>query len=146
MEKLTKRDWTLIAVCSAIFAISLAISLNWFSRAFPEASIDFKFDRTASRQIAGRVLAGEHVDVASLRHSAVFDADDEAKTFLERSLGLTKASAIMRRDVHLWYWHHRWFRPLQEEEYSVDVAPTGEIVSFGHRIPEARAIATPDMA
>ncbi len=145
MEKFTRRDWLLIAICIAVFAVSLAVALTWFSRAFPEASIDFRYDRTASRALAERVLQGEHITVGSLRHSAVFDADDQAKTFLERTLGLAKASTIMRRQVHLWYWHHRWFRPLQEEEYSVDVAPTGEIVSFSHRIPEARAIATPSV-
>ncbi len=146
MEKFTRRDWLLIAICIAVFAVSLAIALTWFSRAFPEASIDFRYDRTSSRVLAERVLKGEGIAVASLRHSAVFDTDDQARIFLERTLGLDKASTIMRREVHLWYWHHRWFRPLQEEEYSVDVAPTGEIVSFNHRIPEARAIATPDMA
>ncbi len=146
MEKFTRRDWILIAICIAVFAVSLAVALTWFSRAFPEASIDFRYDRTASRALAERVLQGENIAVSSLRHSAVFDADDQAKTFLERTLGLAKASTIMRRQVHLWFWHHRWFRPLQEEEYSVDVAPTGEIVSFSHTIPEARAIATPSVA
>ncbi|HXI14249.1 MAG TPA: type II CAAX endopeptidase family protein, partial [Thermoanaerobaculia bacterium] len=43
----------------------------------------------------------------------------------------------------LWYWRHRWFIPLQTEEVLVDIAPTGEIVAFHHRIPEERPIADP---
>ncbi|HEX6159008.1 MAG TPA: CPBP family intramembrane glutamic endopeptidase, partial [Thermoanaerobaculia bacterium] len=41
-------------------------------------------------------------------------------------------------------WHHRWFRPLVEEELSVDVAPDGDLIAFAHVIPEERAIASPD--
>src|SRR5207244_1686038 len=75
-----------------------------------------------------------------MKHTATFDSDNLALIFLERSLGLERANAMSRRDVHLWYWHHRWFKPLQEEEYAVEVAPTGEIVAFSRRIPESRAL------
>jgi membrane protease YdiL (CAAX protease family) len=146
MEKLSRRDWTFLAICVAVFAISLAVVLTNFSRAFPEASIEFRYDRSASRTLAERVLRGERIDPSSLRHTAVFDADDAAKIFLERNLGLEKASVVMRQDVHLWFWRHRWFRSMQEEEYAVDVAPTGQIVAFSHRIPEKHAIPTPDAA
>jgi membrane protease YdiL (CAAX protease family) len=145
-ERLTRRDWIFIAVCAAILALSLFIGLRWFSSAFPEASIEFKYDREASLPLAERVLSGERINVTGHKHTAMFDADDTAKVFLERSLGLQKANAEMRANVHLWYWHHRWFQPLQEEEYGVDVAPTGELVSFTHRIPEDRALPTPDLA
>jgi membrane protease YdiL (CAAX protease family) len=146
MERLDRRDWIFIAVCAAVAALSLFVTLRFFSRAFPEASIEFKYDRAASRAIALRSLAGERVDVRPLRHTAVFDADDDAKIFLERSLGLEQANRVLSRQVRVWYWHHRWFRPLDEEEYSVDVAPTGEIVAFSHKIPEDRAAVTPDPA
>ena len=146
MEKLTRRDWTFLAICIAVFATSLLVALTNFSRAFPEASIEFRYDRSASRAIAERVLQGEGIDPSSLRHTAVFDADEAAKIFLERTLGLEKASVVMRQDVHLWFWRHRWFRPMQEEEYAVDVAPTGQIVAFSHHVPEKRAIPTPDAA
>src|SRR5437660_2545168 len=79
-----------------------------------------------------------------MKHSATFDDDDNAKIFLERSLGLDRANVVMHREVHLWFWHHRWFRPLQEEELAVDVAPTGEIVAWSHKLPEDRAVPTPD--
>jgi membrane protease YdiL (CAAX protease family) len=146
MERLTRRDWIFLAICIAVFAASLAIAMTYFTRAFPEASIEFKYDRGASRSLAERVLQGERIDTSAAHHTAVFDADEPAKIFLERSLGLEKASVVMRRDVHLWFWRHRWFVPMQEEEYSVDVAPTGQIVSFSRKIPEKRAIATPDAA
>src|SRR4051794_25303936 len=139
-ERLSQRDWLFLAICAAVFLASLYVVLNWFSAAFPEASIEFRYDRAASQPLAEGVLRDERLDTRDCKHTATFDSDDFARIFLERSLGLERANAIMRRDVHLWYWHHRWFRPLQEEEYAVEVAPTGEIVAFNHKLPESRAL------
>jgi membrane protease YdiL (CAAX protease family) len=139
-DKLTRNDWLFILVCALVAGGSLFVVFRWFSSAFPEASIDFRYDRKSSAPIAERLLRAQHVDVSRLKHTTVFDDDDAAKILLERSLGLGKANALMKRDVHLWYWQHRWFRPLQEEEYRVDVAPTGELVTYVRHIPEARAI------
>ncbi len=143
---LTRRDWVFIAVCVVVIAVSAAVITNWFSSAFPEASIDFRYDGSSSRAIADRLLAAQHFDRRGMKHTAVFDSDDSARIFLERSLGLRSANEVIRRQVRLWYWHHRWFRPLQEEEFSVDIAPTGELVSMTRTIPESRRIPSVDAA
>ncbi|HKB79494.1 MAG TPA: type II CAAX endopeptidase family protein, partial [Thermoanaerobaculia bacterium] len=143
-ERLTRNDWLLIGACLAIAALSLFIIFNWFGAAFPEASIDFRYDRASSLPIAESVLAARHLDVRGMKHAAVFDSDETARIFLERSLGLSKANTVMRRDVRIWWWRHRWFRPEQEEEYEVQVAPTGEIVAFQDTIPEAAALPAVD--
>jgi len=145
-ERLTRADWLLIAACLAVVAISLFVVLNWFGAAFPEASIEFRYDRGSSEQLAARVIAAQQIDTRGMKHSATFDSDDEARIFLERSLGLKKTNEILKRDVRLWSWSHRWFKPLQEEEFRVDIAPTGEVNGFSHRIPEDRALNSPDIA
>jgi len=145
-ERLTRRDWTLIGVCCAVVALSLFIIFNWFYGAFPEASIDFRYTRDSSLPIAQRVLATQGIDVRNSKHAAVFDGDEVAKIFLERSLGLSRANRLMRREVRIWWWRHRWFRPLQEEEFLIDVAPTGEVVSFLDKIPEDRVLPAIDRA
>jgi membrane protease YdiL (CAAX protease family) len=145
-ERLNRRDWLLIAACLAIAAVSIFVVLNWFSAAFPEASIEFKYDRDSSEAIASGVVAAQQLDTRAMKHSATFDSDDEARIFLERSVGLKKANEIFKRDVRLWSWSHRWFRPLQEEEIRVEIAPTGEVTGFSDRIPEDRAIGSPDVA
>ncbi|HEY8132740.1 MAG TPA: type II CAAX endopeptidase family protein [Thermoanaerobaculia bacterium] len=146
IERLTRRDWVLIAVCVGVVAVSLFIVFNWFYAAFPEASIDFRYDRDTSLPLARRVADMQRIDVRDMKHAALFDGDEAAKIFLERSLGLATANKLMRTQVRIWWWRHRWFKPLEEEEYSVDVAPTGEIVSFVDRIPENREMATIDVA
>ena len=159
-ERLTRRDWTLIAVCVLLAVIATAVVARYFSTAFPEAAIEFKYDRNGSEAIARRVLTavipsevegppasgGRSLDFArddtfkDFHHAASFESDHNARVFLERSLGLDEANRVMRDQVRVWYWHHRWFRPLVEEEVSVDVAPTGHVIGFRHVIPEDRAI------
>ena len=140
-ERFTQRDWLLIAVCAGVAAISLFIIFNWFYAAFPEASIEFRYDRDSSLPIARRVLDAQRVDARDMKHAAIFTGDETAKIFLERTLGLSNANQLMRTQVRLWWWRHRWFKPLQEEEFEVDVAPTGEIVGFNDKIPEQVSIA-----
>ena len=141
IDRLNRRDWTLIAICVVLAAASIVIVARYFSTAFPEASIDFKYDRHASKDIAAKLLP---IDVTEFKHAASFESDGFARIFLERSVGLENANRVMRDQVRVWYWHHRWFKPLVEEEVSVDVAPTGHIVSYRHVIPEDRAIASGD--
>src|ERR1041385_3747525 len=85
MLRLTKSDWLFIAVCIVIAVVSVFVILNWSPRVFPEASIDFRYDRDSSQKIAEPLVAAQ---VRGMKHTAVFDGDDQAKIFLERTLGL----------------------------------------------------------
>jgi membrane protease YdiL (CAAX protease family) len=135
--------------------LSLWVAVKLFFRVFPEASIQFKVNRESSLPIAEVFLEGlrqkpadlpggpDHSVIATLpadlkayHHIAIFDYDENAKTFLERELGLEKANQIMGREVRLWRWKHRWFRPLQKEEFQVDISPAGELNRFQHLVPE----------
>lgn len=145
-QRLSADDWLLIAICVALVLASVAVIVRYFDSAFPQAAIDFKFDRNSSAPIAERLLRANGLGTSGMKHAARFESDDTARIFLERSLGLEQANEVMKKDVRVWYWRHRWFRPLVEEELSVDVAPTGEIVGFTHRIPEDRAAPPPNPA
>lgn len=142
-NRLNDSDWILIAICAAVVIASVAIVVRYFQAAFPQAAVEFRYDRNTSRAIAERLLKAQRLDVGGMKHAVRFDSDDTARIFLERSLGLERANAIMASEVRVWSWRHRWFRPLQEEELSVDVAPTGEIIGFRHTLPEDRAAPPP---
>src|SRR5260370_6379371 len=45
----------------------------------------------------------------------------------------------MAFELNIWYWHVRFFRPRQEEEFSVSVSPAGNVVGCEQKVPEARA-------
>jgi membrane protease YdiL (CAAX protease family) len=147
-ERLGGSDYRFIAICMALLAGTVWFSAGNFYRAFPEASIDFRVSREDALQTAGRFLAGQGLDVAGYRQAARFDFDDEAKTFLEREVGLEQANRIMGTRVRLWRWAYRWFRPQQKEEFSVEITPKGELAGFAHEIPEdaARPNATVEQA
>ena len=107
IERLNRRDWILIGACLAVAAISLFIIFNWFYAAFPEASIEFRVDRSSSLPIAQRVLDTQRIDVRAMKHAAFFTGDDTAKIFLERTVGLANANQMMRTQIRLWWWRHR---------------------------------------
>lgn len=146
-ERFNRSDYLFLGICLVLSAISIAIGVHWFDSAFPEASIDFKVNRGQSQRLAGTFLKSVALTPpARSIHTAQFDHDDSAKIYLERTVGLEQANALMKKDVKVWYWRNRWFRPLQREELRVDVAPTGEIVTFDHAIPEEDARQGADIA
>jgi membrane protease YdiL (CAAX protease family) len=141
MERFTRGERTVLA---AVVALAVAAGVFvWanFTRAFPEASLEFEVNRSTSRPVGEEFLrrhapqAAEHLDAS--RRAAVFELDDDAKVYLERELGLENLGGLIaRREVRLWSWSHRWFRALQKEEVRVAVSPEGEVIGFAHLLPE----------
>jgi membrane protease YdiL (CAAX protease family) len=145
-NKLTSFDRKTIVVAILVAAFSLGLSIKYFSRAFPEAAIQFRVNRDDSVPLAQKFLAERGFKLDGYRHAAEFDYDDQAKVYLERTQGLERMNRLTRGPIHLWRWSHRWFKPQQKEEFRVDLAPTGEVVGFDHDIPEATPGAGLDQA
>ena len=148
MQKFTRRDLAGLALCVVLASIFLTIGIRYFDAAFPEASVDFKVGRDESERLARSLALAHGAKIDGYVHSSQFTSDDSAKIFLERKLGLKAANVIMRRDVKVWRWRHRWFRWLQREEYAVEIAPTGELVAWEHVVADEAAAPNtpPDLA
>jgi membrane protease YdiL (CAAX protease family) len=144
-EKLFLLGAVVLAVAAGTFA--------WtnFKRAFPEAHLTFTVNRATSLPVAEAFLR-QHAPAAAAslagrRHAAIFQVDDRAKVYLERETGLETLGELTRnRQVRLWDWSHRWFRPLAKEEVKVAVTPEGEVMGFAHLIPEEATGASLDEA
>lgn len=134
--KLTRKDLAFIGGCLLVAAVGLAVGVHYFYRAFPEASIDFRVTRDEAKVQAADFLAARGFDLTSYRHSAIFRYNDQAKTFLERELGLEGATQVIGNPVQLWRWSHRWVREQEKEEFKAAVTTAGELVSFTHLIEE----------
>src|SRR5271170_4579478 len=132
--------WVLLGIVGVVFA------QKYFFQAFPEASVDFKVSRAEALTRAKKFVGSLGEDVSGYQSAIVFDVDDNAKTYLEREVGLKQANQLMSSELNIWYWNVRFFRPKQEEEFFVRVSPAGEIVGYDHKIEEARAGASPDRA
>src|SRR3954451_21653742 len=138
-SRLDRSDYRYLAVCLVLLAATTWFSVRNFYRAFPEASIDFRVNRADGQSLAAAFLARQHYDTVTYRQASSFSYDEDAKTFLEREAGLEQANRIMGTQVRLWRWSYRWFRPLQKEEFRVDITPRGDLAGFGHELPEDAA-------
>jgi membrane protease YdiL (CAAX protease family) len=147
-DRLGASDYRFILICLALLAGATWYSVGNFYRAFPEASIDFRVNREGAGQLAEQFLAVQGYRFAGYRNASSFSFDDDAKTFLEREVGLEKANQMMGTRVRLWRWSYRWFRPQQKEEFRADITPAGEFVGFDHEIAEdaARPQIAPEQA
>jgi membrane protease YdiL (CAAX protease family) len=130
-----KRALILWIICGAL---GLLFAQRYFFRAFPEASIDFKVPQKEAVERAKKFIEGLGENVDGYKSSVVFEVDDDAKTYLERELGLQQANRLMSSEVDVWYWNVRFFRPKQIEEYLVRISPDGKVVAYEHKIEEAR--------
>ena len=132
--------WVVAGIAGALFAY------KYYFRAFPEASVNFKVSRGEALSRAKQFLSTVGEDAGGYQSAIVFDVDDDAKTYLERETGLEQANRLMSRELNIWYWDVRFFKPQQEEEFHVRVSPAGQIVGYEHHVKEARAGATLDRA
>lgn len=134
--QLTQRQFITIAVAICVSAASLAVALKYFSHAFPEATLHLRVNRSQSEAVARAFLAERGFNLSGYRHAALFNYDDTAKLYLERTQGLARMNRLTSGPVHLWRWTHRWFKPKQKEEFDVDVSAGGHVVGFHHLLPE----------
>jgi hypothetical protein len=125
--------WVVAGILGIVFA------QKYFFRAFPEASVNFQVSREEALLRAQKFVTGLGENVSGYRSAIVFNVDDNAKVYLERQLGLQQANKLMSSDLNIWFWEVRFFRPQQEEEFSVRVSPAGNVVGYEHKVPEARA-------
>ena len=119
--------------------VGLWYAQRHFFEAFPEASVNFKVPREEALRRAKSFVESLGQDVSGYRSVIVFGVNDNAKTYLEREVGLKEANRMMSSEVNVWNWDVRFFRPNQEEEFRVAVSPQGNISGYVHKVPEARA-------
>lgn len=138
-----RRDRLFVVSCLAVIVAGAAVVRAGFTRAFPEASIDFKVTREEAVRRGAAALEKRGFSVGGMRALATFDVDDEAKTFLERTLGLAKANPLFATSVPVWRWSVRWVRPLEKLEYRAAVAPDGRVLALRRLLPEKEAAPDP---
>ena len=138
-----RRDRVFVFLCLLTIAGGALVFRAGFSRAFPEASIDFKVTREEAIRRGAEALRARGFALEGMRALAIFDGDDEAKVYLERTLGLEKANPVFRATVPVWRWSVRWVRPLEKLEYRAAVSPDGRLLAIRRILPEKEAAPDP---
>ncbi len=130
MEKFDRRDLRFVLVCLLTLAAGAAITASLFRRAFPEAAIEFRVNRSQARALGEAFLSERGNRVPGSRFAGRFDVDELPKVYLERELGLEKASRLYGTTAKIWRWQMRWFRSGVKDEERVTVTPLGDLVGF----------------
>ncbi|MDQ5873562.1 MAG: lysostaphin resistance A-like protein, partial [Acidobacteriota bacterium] len=130
MEKLNRKDVRFLIACLAVMVLGAAITALLFQRAFPEASIEFRVNRSEAREAGEKFLRGLGRDLAGTRFAGRFDLEEESKVYLERELGLEGANRFYGTDAKVWRWKMRWFKSGVKEEEGVEITPRGGLAGF----------------
>jgi len=146
LERLRGSDFRTLLIWLLLGAVGVGIACKYYFQAFPEASINFQITRSQALDQARQFIAQQGASVAGYESTMVFSVDDEAKTYLERTVGLQQANQLMSSQISVWYWEGRFFRPKQKEEFHVRISPAGQLVGFEHIVEEARPGASLDRA
>lgn len=134
---MTRRDAVWVVCFLIAGALGLTCYIQFFDRALPVASLNFRVDREQAYQSAEAYLHRLGYDLTDYESAQVFSYSSLPQVFLERTLGLEEANRLVREWVSVWYWNIRWFKPLQKEELRVRIDPGGRIVGFTHSILES---------
>ena len=137
-DRFESKDVRVLLLWILVGLVGAGVAFKYFFRAFPEASVDFRVSRAAALEVARSFLTAQGHALGAYQSSIVFRVDDDAKTYLEREVGLEQANRLMAQEVSVWYWDVRFFRPGQKEEFEVRVSPAGRVVGMKHVIEEAR--------
>ena len=134
---MTRRDAVWVVCFLIAGALGLTCYIQFFDRALPVASLNFRVDREQAYQSAEAYLDRLGYDLTDYESAQVFNLYPESRVFLERTLGIEEANRLVREWVSVWYWDIRWFKPLQKEELRVRIDPGGRIVGFTHSMLES---------
>lgn len=124
----------LLLTAGALGGLGLGVRLQ--PESFPVAAIDLRLLAPDAEPAARRELGSMGWDLRDHLSSVTFVVDTDARNYLERQLGGPLLNDLAR-EVPVWYWRVRFFRPLQIEEFEARLHPAGRILGLYRVIPEA---------
>ena len=123
--------------------LALGGALLWAKFMYPQfRMLRLAIDRPQAVARADEYLRMRGVDSRGFLRACVFESDDQADRFLQKSIGPAAEEAFLARHRYeLFSWNVRFFKPLQKEEYDVTISPSsGEVIGFEHVIEETARI------
>lgn len=135
-RRLAVVEWLVLCALAVVF---MAV---WFKAGYPQFSaIDLSVGKKQAVEKAAAFLGKRGIAYGKYTRSVVFESDDWADTYLQKTRGLEGEEDFVRDNGYeLFSWKVRFFRQFEKEEYVVAVSPrTGGVVSFSHMIPDIEA-------
>jgi GNAT superfamily N-acetyltransferase/membrane protease YdiL (CAAX protease family) len=127
--------------------LGLVLFLALYDEAFPDAAIDLTLSRDQIVQRADDYLKSQGYDLRDYESAVNFNQDSLASIYLQRTLGVAETNRRVKAErLPIWTWNLRWFKPQQQEEFSLELMPDGEVIGFSHTISETAPGAALDQA
>jgi GNAT superfamily N-acetyltransferase len=145
VPRLASRRFDVLLTLFGLLGIMLFLAL--YDEAFPDAAIDLTLSRDQIAQRADEYLKLQGYDVAAYESVLNFNQDSRASFYLQRTLGVAETNRLVKAErLPIWTWNARWFKPQQQEEFSLELMPDGEVIGFSHTISETAPGAALDLA
>ena len=117
--------------------LGLALGLAFYEQAFPSASLDLMLARDEIAKRANAYVNAQGYDLNEYEFVLTFAEDFWGSVYLQRTLGVPETNRRIRAEkLPIWYWHARWFKPLQKEEFAVNLATDGTVIGFSRQVLE----------
>jgi len=152
-RSISLRSWTWGIVVAAVLLSAFAVRVpQW------RAVLRFQTTPDGAEATARNFLKSQGYSLAGYRavvqmatpDSLGGDVGEEARAAQAIIFHQHGRTALMKRfsqEVPAAYWRVRFFRPLQEEEFTVALRPSGRrVLAFVHQIPEDAAGASPTLS
>ncbi len=126
-------------IVAAILVFVLGFGLLAFRPPSFGQSVAFRVSRSDALQGAERFLSRLGFDPKGFRSVVLPEdrSDGLAVQYIYTAAGIRGLNDNYLKDVRPLSWKARFYRPLQKEEFRVDVDPMdGQAVAFGHLLPE----------
>jgi membrane protease YdiL (CAAX protease family) len=145
VQRLASRRFDVLLTLLGVLGIVLFLAL--YNEAFPDATIELTLSRDQIAQHATDYLAAQGYDVSDYEFVVDFDQSWWASVYLQRTLGVAETNRLVKAErLPIWTWNARWFKPQQQEEFSLELMPDGEVIGFTHTISESAPGAALDQA
>ena len=133
-----KRRWIVAGLCAVA---GIALMIGFRVDRFGARSLKREVTRHQAASSAETFSTELGLDVSDYRRSVQFRSGVGSShyTHLIRNAGVAQADSLMVENTSPWYWHVRWFKPMEKEEIQVRVDASGRVAGFNHVIPETRA-------
>lgn len=133
-----KRRWIVAGLC---VVAGIALVSGFRVDRFGSRTLKLEVTRSQAVDTAEAFCDELGLDVSEYRRSVQFRSGVGYShyTHLIRNAGVARADSLMAENTSPWYWHVRWFKPMEKEEIQVRVDASGSVVGVNHIIPETRA-------
>jgi membrane protease YdiL (CAAX protease family) len=122
---------------TAVVCAAAAIHVGLYQWVRPAAALRLSVTRHQAAEIASDFLSGERGELpGGYRRAVTFDVYYWDKAYLEQTLGLETANDVLQTEGMVYRWTVRWFKPGEQEEFSVELDPDGRLLSYSRYLPD----------